>query len=106
MVTVHNRTTSWMRFKLNAAWLHLCAHRFVKFQNVSSLTVFVEDNQGGEATSVIQRLRFIGQTQAATNMSEFKRVLLSFQLLPLLCLAKAHLLLFPAGMAQGRWRKG
>lgn len=48
--------------------------RFVKFQNVSSITIFVENNQGGEPTTAIQRLRFIGQTQAATNMNEFKRV--------------------------------
>jgi hypothetical protein len=48
--------------------------RFVKFQNVSSITIFVESNQGGEPTTVIQRLRFIGQAQSATNMNEFKRV--------------------------------
>lgn len=48
--------------------------RFVKFQNVSELTLFVESNIGEEPTSVIQRLRLIGQTQAATNMGDFKRV--------------------------------
>jgi len=48
--------------------------KFVKFQNVSELTLFVESNIGEEPTSVIQRLRLIGQTQAATNMGDFKRV--------------------------------
>jgi len=48
--------------------------RFVKFQSVTSITIFVENNQGGEPTTAIQRVRFVGQTQAATNMSEFKRV--------------------------------
>ncbi|KAL6073500.1 Thioredoxin-like protein 1 [Balamuthia mandrillaris] len=48
--------------------------KFVKFQNVTSLTLFVEDNQGQEPTSVIQRLRIIGKTVQATNMNEFKRV--------------------------------
>jgi len=48
--------------------------RFVKFQNVSSITIFIESNQAGEAKTAIQRLRFIGQSQTATDMKEFKRV--------------------------------
>jgi len=48
--------------------------KFVKFQNVSSLTIFVEDNIGDKETTVIQRLRFIGSSLSATNMSDFKRV--------------------------------
>jgi len=48
--------------------------KFLKFQNVASLTVFVEDNQGGDDTTVISRLRIIGQPHEASDMSQFKRV--------------------------------
>lgn len=48
--------------------------KYVKFQNVVSLTVFVKDNQGGEETSVIKYLGFIGQTREKSDMKEFKRV--------------------------------
>lgn len=48
--------------------------KYVKFQNVSSITVFVKDNQGGEETTQIDELTFIGSTVSTTNMNEFKRV--------------------------------
>ncbi|XP_074661371.1 thioredoxin-like protein 1 [Tubulanus polymorphus] len=48
--------------------------RYVKFQNVSSVSIFVNDNQGGEETTVINYLGFIGSPVMATNMSDFKRV--------------------------------
>jgi len=48
--------------------------KFVKFQNVSSLTVFVQSNQGGGDTTIIKRLRCVGVAIGATNMKEFKRV--------------------------------
>jgi len=48
--------------------------KFLKFQNVASLTIFVEDNQGGDDTTVISRLRIIGQPHEASDMSQFKRV--------------------------------
>ncbi|XP_028399460.1 thioredoxin-like protein 1 [Dendronephthya gigantea] len=48
--------------------------KFVKFQYVQSVTLFVQDNQGGEETSIINSLSFIGTTLEATNMSDFKRV--------------------------------
>jgi len=47
---------------------------FVKFQNVRSLYLFVEDNQEETETTVLSSLRIIGQTREATNMSDFKRV--------------------------------
>ncbi|XP_039273585.2 thioredoxin-like protein 1 [Styela clava] len=48
--------------------------RFVKFQNVHNLTIFIPDNQGDEETTKIEKLTLIGKTVATTNMSEFKRV--------------------------------
>jgi len=48
--------------------------RFVKFQNVQNLTIFVKDNLGGGDVTAISRIQFIGQTMSQTNMSEFKRV--------------------------------
>jgi len=48
--------------------------RFVKFQNVSNLVVFVVDNQGGEETTKVEYIKVIGVPCNATNMGEFKRV--------------------------------
>jgi len=48
--------------------------RYVKFQNVSSVTIFVQNNQGEEETSVIQHLQLIGSPLQATNMQDFKRI--------------------------------
>jgi len=48
--------------------------RFVKFQNVQNLTVFIQDNIGDKEQTALSRLQFIGQTVSQTNMSEFKRV--------------------------------
>jgi len=48
--------------------------KFLKFQNVASLTIFVEDNQGDEDTTIISRLRLIGMPHDASDMSQFKRV--------------------------------
>lgn len=48
--------------------------KYVKFQNVNSLTLFVHDNQSGQETTRISQLILIGSPVAATNMSEFKRI--------------------------------
>lgn len=48
--------------------------RFVKFQNVTNLTLFIKTNQGGLDTTQIQRLDIIGTLREATNMADFKRV--------------------------------
>jgi len=48
--------------------------RFVKFQNVQNLTIFIKDNLGGGDVTALSRIQFIGQTMSQTNMNEFKRV--------------------------------
>ncbi|OWF41354.1 thioredoxin-like protein 1 [Mizuhopecten yessoensis] len=48
--------------------------RYVKYQNVQSITIFVKDNLGGADTTQINYLGFVGSTAASTNMSDFKRV--------------------------------
>ncbi|XP_045183717.2 thioredoxin-like protein 1 isoform X2 [Mercenaria mercenaria] len=48
--------------------------KYVKFQNVSNITLFIKDNfEGGEVTQ-LDYLGFIGTPVGATNMSDFKRV--------------------------------
>ncbi|ORZ33908.1 galactose-binding domain-like protein [Catenaria anguillulae PL171] len=49
------------------------ALRFVKFQTVNSLTIFIEDNQGGDEVTVLKGLRFIGVGQDTTDMSALKK---------------------------------
>ncbi|ELK29590.1 Thioredoxin-like protein 1 [Myotis davidii] len=49
--------------------------RYVKFQNVNSVTIFVQSNQGEEETTRISYFTFIGTPVQATNMNDFKREL-------------------------------
>ena len=46
--------------------------KFVKFQRVKSLTIFVEENNGGEV-SALGHLRMMGRPVITTNMNEFKK---------------------------------
>jgi hypothetical protein len=46
--------------------------QFVKYQRVKSLTLFIEDNQGGDITA-LGGLKFYGRPVISTNMSEFKK---------------------------------
>ncbi|XP_043469683.1 thioredoxin-like protein 1 [Leptopilina heterotoma] len=48
--------------------------RYVKFQNVQNLQIFVKDNQSGAETTQIDHLVIIGTPISTTNMGEFKRV--------------------------------
>ncbi|XP_053427220.1 thioredoxin-like protein 1 isoform X2 [Nycticebus coucang] len=54
--------------------------RYVKFQNVNSVTVFVQSNQGEEETTRISYFTFIGTPVQATNMNDFKRHLAALTL--------------------------
>jgi hypothetical protein len=46
--------------------------KFVKFQRVKSMTLFIEDNAGGEVTA-LGGLKIYGRPTANTNMKDFKK---------------------------------
>jgi hypothetical protein len=46
--------------------------KFVKYQRVKSLTLFIEDNQGGEVTA-LGSLKIFGRPIMSMNMNDFKR---------------------------------
>lgn len=48
--------------------------RFVKFQNVTTLTFFIVDNQSGDEKTIIEELKVIGAPIATTKMDDFKRI--------------------------------
>eukprot|EP00339_Tiarina_fusa_P018809 CAMPEP_0117003944 /NCGR_PEP_ID=MMETSP0472-20121206/5096_1 /TAXON_ID=693140 ORGANISM="Tiarina fusus, Strain LIS" /NCGR_SAMPLE_ID=MMETSP0472 /ASSEMBLY_ACC=CAM_ASM_000603 /LENGTH=189 /DNA_ID=CAMNT_0004704763 /DNA_START=97 /DNA_END=667 /DNA_ORIENTATION=- len=48
------------------------ATKFVKFQRVKSLTIYIEENNGGEFTA-LGSLRMMGRAVTTTNMNEFKK---------------------------------
>ena len=47
--------------------------QLTKFQNVSSLTVFIENNQGDTESTAITRLELIGTPIETTNMNDLKK---------------------------------
>lgn len=46
--------------------------QYVKFQRVRSITLYIEENAGGDQ-SALGMLSFLGRTVAATNMNDFKK---------------------------------
>jgi thiol-disulfide isomerase/thioredoxin len=49
--------------------------RFVKFQNVQNLQLFIADNIGGDDRTVVSSIKFYGQpVEQVTDMENFKRV--------------------------------
>ncbi|KAG7210197.1 hypothetical protein KM043_011752 [Ampulex compressa] len=48
--------------------------RYVKFQNVQNLQIFIKDNQSGSDTTRIDHLAIIGSPISTMNMGEFKRI--------------------------------
>lgn len=48
--------------------------KFVKFQNVQNLQIFIKDNQSGDEVTQIDYLGIIGTPIGTTNMNDFKRV--------------------------------
>ncbi|XP_008786046.2 PITH domain-containing protein At3g04780-like isoform X1 [Phoenix dactylifera] len=48
--------------------------KYVKFQSVRSLTIFIEDNQGGNDISKIQKIVLCGTTVDTTNMKDLKKI--------------------------------
>ncbi|RHZ77058.1 hypothetical protein Glove_186g143 [Diversispora epigaea] len=46
--------------------------RFVKFQSVTTLVIFVQDNIGDEETTIIKELKFIGSPAEAIKMENWK----------------------------------
>ncbi|XP_072952318.1 PITH domain-containing protein At3g04780 [Typha angustifolia] len=48
--------------------------KYVKFQNVRSLTIFIEDNQGGNDISIVQKIALFGTTVDTTNMKDLKKI--------------------------------
>ncbi|RKP20337.1 thioredoxin-like protein 1, partial [Rozella allomycis CSF55] len=47
--------------------------RFVKFQNVHTVVIFIEDNQAGDDETIIENIQIIGQTIQGTNMGDFNK---------------------------------
>jgi hypothetical protein len=48
--------------------------KYVKFQSVRSLTIFIEDNHAGSEETKIQKLAIVGSTVETTNMSDLKKI--------------------------------
>ncbi|XP_042415097.1 PITH domain-containing protein At3g04780-like [Zingiber officinale] len=48
--------------------------KYVKFQNVCSLTIFIEDNQGGGDVTKLQKISLYGTTVDTTNMKDLKKI--------------------------------
>lgn len=52
----------------------LIALRFVKFQNIQNIMLFVDNNLTGNDRTIIEQLKFIGAPVITTKMDDFKRI--------------------------------
>ncbi|KAK6121572.1 hypothetical protein DH2020_044683 [Rehmannia glutinosa] len=48
--------------------------KYVKFQNVRSLTIFIEDNQSGSDITKVQKIVLCGTTVETTDMKGLKKI--------------------------------
>ncbi|KAF5191802.1 Thioredoxin-like protein [Thalictrum thalictroides] len=48
--------------------------KYVKFQSVRSLTIFIEDNQGSVDNTLVQKIAFYGSTVETTDMKGLKKI--------------------------------
>ncbi|KAK3006257.1 hypothetical protein RJ639_016883 [Escallonia herrerae] len=48
--------------------------KYVKFQNVRSLTIFIEDNQSGSDITKVQKIGLYGSTVETTDMKGLKKI--------------------------------
>lgn len=49
-------------------------NRFVKFQSVSKLSIFIEDNQGEAETTRLQKIALFGSSGETMNVKDIKKV--------------------------------
>lgn len=47
--------------------------RFVKFQSLTSLSIFVANNQGDEENTIIQKIAIFGQSGETMNVADIKK---------------------------------
>jgi len=52
----------------------LMALRYVKFQNVQNMTIFIVNNQNNDDVTALEYLQIIGMPVESTNMADFKRM--------------------------------
>lgn len=48
--------------------------RYVKFQHVQNIQLFIKDNQGGGEVTQLDYIGFIGSPIITTKMEDFKRI--------------------------------
>jgi len=48
--------------------------KYMKFQSVNRLSIFIQDNQAGDEITQLNYIQVIGSPMTSTNMADFKRV--------------------------------
>ena len=49
-----------------------CLRRYVKFQSVTKLSIFIESNQADEETTVLQKIAIFGSSGERMNVADIK----------------------------------